>query len=147
MDLTKILDLSEDFAGEQAVTISQLEAGLTAAPFEIKLGGKAMDIMTDLGYCHCICLTCKLREGAGTSRSRERERDRDREWWRRRAEGERVRSSLVSIASARWPCARCGLMSRAFIIISRLYTSLYTCLQSDILCISSRCVHLYLLLQ
>ena len=89
----------------------------------------------------------KLREGAGTSRSRERERDRDREWWRRRAEGERVRSSLVSIASARWPCARCGLMSRAFIIISRLYTSLYTCLQSDILCISSRCVHLYLLLQ
>jgi hypothetical protein len=65
LELGKTLDLSEDFAGEQAVSKSQWESGFAAAPFEIRIDGKSMDFMSDIGYCQALSLTLKLKTGAG----------------------------------------------------------------------------------
>lgn len=72
------IDHLETFAGKQAVTKGELEAGRTfrnintrqagrrAVPFELKLDPATQDILSDHGFVNAIYNTLRLAPGAGS---------------------------------------------------------------------------------
>ncbi|CAK8999286.1 Putative rhamnose biosynthetic enzyme 1 [Durusdinium trenchii] len=60
------IDHLETFAGTQAVTIGDWQAGRKAVPFEINMDPSTMDILTDAGFANAVYYTLRTRVGGAS---------------------------------------------------------------------------------